>query len=173
MRRHCRVALSCITSQNIDRELWESKSDGDDYVSIKQSRITSLLVLSALLITLTACAQDSADTSEAACIVLDQCSTVTVSSDKEACLKLIEILKPMNNGSAPAVSKYEKAWPEIESLAFQVEDSELRSALNETSINMHSFVKEMQQNNSASTFILAAMRSSFEKTLSACAGVLN
>lgn len=150
-----------------------SKSDGDDYVSIKQSRINSLLAVSTLLFTLTACAQDPSDTSEAACILLGQCSTVTVSSDKEACLKLIEILTPMNNGSAPAVSKYEKAWPEIESLAFQVEDSELRSALNETSINMHSFVMEMQQNNSASTFILSAMRSSFENTLSACAGVTN
>lgn len=153
--------------------LRESESDRDFYVSIKQSRTTALLAVSTLLFTLTACAQDSAETPEAACIVLGQCSTVTASSDKEACLKLIEILKPMNNDSAPAVSKYEKAWPEIESLAFQVEESELRSALNETSINMHSFVMEMQQNNSASTFILSAMRSSFETTLSACAGVMN
>lgn len=142
-------------------------------MSIKQSKIISILAVSTMLFTLTACAQDPADTSDAACIVLGQCANVTVSSDKEACLKLIEILKPMNNGSAPAVSKYEKAWPEIESLAFQVEDSVLRSALNETSINMHSFVMEMQQNNSASTFILSAMRSSFENTLSACAGVMN
>lgn len=142
-------------------------------LSLKNSRIAPILALFTVLFTLTACAQAPDDTSDAACLLLDQCSTVAVSSDKEACLKLIDILKPMNNGSAPAVSKYEKAWPEIESLAFQVEDSDLRAALNETSINMHSFVMEMQQNNSASTFILGAMRSSFENTLSACAGVMN
>ena len=132
---------------------------------------TALIGLT-VLIGAAGCAPEPKSSSEAACVLLGQCSMIEITSDKDACIQLIEITKPMNDGSAPSLSKFRKGWSEIESLAFQVEDAELRNALNATSINIHSFVMEMEKNHVASAFIIGEIRSNFQDVLSACSGAM-
>lgn len=118
------------------------------------------------------CSASQADVSTANCKLLGLCGNVTATNDKEICEEVPRILEPMNDRSDPDIAKFDKAWPDLEALAFKAEDADLRSSLNRTSISMNAFTMDVKANGYSSYFLMSNLISDFDSLVSACATVL-
>jgi hypothetical protein len=98
------------------------------------------------------------------------CSTVG-SNDKQVCQQLTVVFAPMNDGSDPDIAKWEKAWPQVEQLAQEASDSDLKVSLSTLSVAMHTFATTVRVEGKAPLQV-GPLDVRFQTVLSACEQVL-
>ena len=77
--------------------------------------------------------------------------------DKSVCSQISVVLAPMNDGTAPNLSKWDVAWPQIQDLSSKAAGSDLKDSLATLADSMRTFVFTVRADGKAPSLIAPLM----------------